>query len=861
MHRSLTQAAFAFIISCFLCLLPLVGAASDYTDPNNTLYPGLSLPAWSNNEAWYEEMYWATIRYGDLDGDGTDELVGCGPDGLEIWSYDSASGVWNMQDLLKELAHDSDGGMYAQPDWYNSLVLADIDGDGAKEILGRNTNSPDLMFFYDYNSPATSQSDKWGLGPNWNLVSGWDWDQAWCYETIMAAKLDPDDAREAIVVYTTDGLQAAYYDAQTGNPQKWIFSQKDSLTALKNLNGNESEPSSSFYKSLQSVQMDLTGKDDSDLDEIIFVALDENSSPYVCIRRYEDGKWVYGRMDHGTWRDHGIFQTLQKATYNSSSHHTDLQYDYGDTLQVADLNGDGLKEVLFFGPEGLHAYYFESTVIYTKQAFGWAPYGNYSNFSSLKTWDQIYQDGVRLADIDHDGKDELFAFDANGGWFYRLNKQGSASVIAFGAELSQDNGWDDSNDHYVETISFPTLKTDGTQYMMVRGSSGMRTYKYTASHDSTHNIAHLVDAAKGNFITYTGEQATAYQAILEYFWQKVPSMKGRDLRDTYAVNLDGRQWSVTGFTSLDGATCPAGVSDEAWQEVKAQIEMEIQAVPRIYQLYSSYLDHIMNLKSKSEDALDQANSVMKYSGKKTDKSNFWVGFVIQTCVNVGIDVVSLIPGLEELWLLKSALPVSKDLFGAGFSALWPNDQGSSKGDQAVELAYGDFKNSLSQWFTDNLTQLTIQLTDVLTSWGKLQHVNNFALGIEKAEANDPTWQWTNELKKLAVEQAAAYKHGVYQYLIPLEYEIWWYHDKENPWWKLTFWSDPPSYSYYYDSSLNQHWALVYKDKHEALGRGKPVPKELMTEALNGNLSDSDLEKQYLFLGTHGWDIDTYIMPE
>ena len=857
--KAFSELAVTILFAALLSVIFPQSSFSDITDPDNSLYPALGMPAWSNNQGWDQEMYWGTILTGDLDGDGIDELVGCGADGLEIWAYDAATGVWSMRDLLKELASDAGGVLYSQASFYNSLVLADIDGDGAKEILGRDVDSPNLMFTYDYNSQAASQSDKWGLGPDWTLVSGWDWEKPWCHETVMSAKLTSGDDREAIVVYTTGGLQAAFYNADAANGQNWSFSEKDSQTALENVMDGAAEPSADFYQSLQAVQMDLTGVGDSDIDEIIYVAPDGGDA-YVRMRRYLDGGWASGRMDQGPWRGNEVFWNLMYATENRDDNKSLLQFEYGDTLRVADINGDGLKEVLFLSSEGLVAYSFDE---HTKCSDGsWAGwkhgYEVYGTWADFKSWAPLYQNSLRFVDIDNDGKEEIYNLTTGGAFFWSLEKGGISTATTVGRNFSTANGWAATDEyHYADAIFFPTLSADGSKSMLARGASGMRTYEYTAAGDATYHLPHLIDAAKGNFVTFTGQSEVAYQAILEYFWQEVPSMKGVDLRATYTVNLDNRQWGVD-FPSLDGLARPAGVSESAWAAVKQQIKAEVDGVSRIYKLYSSYVDHLVELKGLCEDALDSAYTLVDYSGKKTDKSDFWVGLVAQTCANLGFDLVGAIPGLEELWLLKTALPFAKDLFGAGFSALF-NGTDVSGSDAAVELAYGDFKNDMGDWYASNQTQITTQLVDVLTSWGKFRHVDEFAQGIEQAEANDQSWQWVQQLKDLAAEQAAAYKDGIYKYLVPMDYEIWWYHDKNKPWWLFTYLSGPPDYSYYYDSSQKQHWALVYKHKHEAYIYAKHAPKELLEAILHGNLSDSDQEKQDLFLGNNGWDIDVQRM--
>ena len=51
-------------------------------------------PAWSDAAGWNLQQHYETIQLADIDGDGQAELFGIGPNGLEIWKYDKTAARW-----------------------------------------------------------------------------------------------------------------------------------------------------------------------------------------------------------------------------------------------------------------------------------------------------------------------------------------------------------------------------------------------------------------------------------------------------------------------------------------------------------------------------------------------------------------------------------------------------------------------------------------------------------------------------------------------------------------------------------------------------------------------------------------------
>lgn len=167
---------------------------------------GVSGPmADSVDEQWWQETYYSTITSGDVDGNGTEEIVGRGPNGVQSWSY--SEGNWTRV--------DSDGVM-SDPDWEqlsysDTLRVGDVTGDGAADLIAR-TQADGLVVL-------TLSGGVWQQGPYqgaWTDDGGttntWN-DPSW-YTTIGLADLDGDGADD-IYGRTEYGIDAWSYAGST----------------------------------------------------------------------------------------------------------------------------------------------------------------------------------------------------------------------------------------------------------------------------------------------------------------------------------------------------------------------------------------------------------------------------------------------------------------------------------------------------------------------------------------------------------------------------------------------------------------------------------------------------------------------
>ncbi len=124
--------------------------------------PTFTTPMWGDAAGWTDPSKYSTIQLADVNGDGKDELLGRGDAGLEIWVFDTRVGQWRPQ----------------------------VDANGVRQVLS------------DFRSPLPSEDT---LG----------WKQPEYYSTIQTADLDGNGPVEVIARFP-DGMRAYGYTPPPG---------------------------------------------------------------------------------------------------------------------------------------------------------------------------------------------------------------------------------------------------------------------------------------------------------------------------------------------------------------------------------------------------------------------------------------------------------------------------------------------------------------------------------------------------------------------------------------------------------------------------------------------------------------------
>lgn len=136
-------------------------------------------PVWSDAAGWDDVQYWSTIRLDDIDGDTRADLCGRGPLGYECWLSDGSG--FPTYVAGPTLSDDSGWDDHSN---YATIRLADTDADGDLDLCAR-ANAGMYCWLYDAGAYATRID-----GPLLSDDSGWD--DPRFYTTLRMGDVDAD---------------------------------------------------------------------------------------------------------------------------------------------------------------------------------------------------------------------------------------------------------------------------------------------------------------------------------------------------------------------------------------------------------------------------------------------------------------------------------------------------------------------------------------------------------------------------------------------------------------------------------------------------------------------------------------------
>jgi hypothetical protein len=150
-------------------------------------------PSWSDSSNWNLIQYYSTIKFPDIDGDGSADICGRSKDGIQCYKSNE-NGFDLSQPITGPAWKDGSPGStdgWDQPQYYSTIQYPDINGDGNADICGRSKDGIQCYKSngngFDLDNPIT--------GPAWADSNGWD--QPQYYSTIRFPDLNGDGFSDA----------------------------------------------------------------------------------------------------------------------------------------------------------------------------------------------------------------------------------------------------------------------------------------------------------------------------------------------------------------------------------------------------------------------------------------------------------------------------------------------------------------------------------------------------------------------------------------------------------------------------------------------------------------------------------------
>jgi hypothetical protein len=425
-RRILLTAAAAVALATGAGAVPAAAAACPEKNPSYTgaCGPTFVLPGWGDAGGWTDPEQYETIQLADVDGDGADELLGRTPAGLAIHNFDTTLGQWRPQ----------------------------LD-DGDRPIVLTEFGDP---------PPLSPQNKPGSNGKRWQ-VGGYppktDWTLPQYYDTIQAANIDKDPGEE-ILARSVDGVMVFKFTP--------IGARKDGRGSWRHVStswqladryGWGDGP---FYYTTMG-----TGDLDGDGDAELFArgsagptVLDWNGSSWRVVANITE---ILSDADGG--KNPAYFTSLQAANVTG---------DKREELIARDLNGIAVylfdpgtwKPTLLNGP-------LENRPFSDVSGKPDCPFDIRDAAHPCLGSAPAYYGTLQLADIAGDGNHHVVLGRTPGGLRARWFEGGTYQLT----DLDDGHGYG-YQDKW-ETIQFADINRDGSAELLARDKDGLNAWSYT----------------------------------------------------------------------------------------------------------------------------------------------------------------------------------------------------------------------------------------------------------------------------------------------------------------------------------------------------------------------------------------------
>jgi hypothetical protein len=770
-----------------------LGAAATSPSPFVNGQP-LQLPFWSDTSLWTRPGYYSTIQLGDIDGDGAAELIGRGPAGILVNKFDPVTGQWLQLPNGPTL---SDAAGWNEPQYYSTIQLADIDGDGQAELLARGAGG---IVAYHFN-PGSSSWTQMPNGPGLSDAAGWN--QPEYYSTIQCANIAGNNDRQAyLVARAANGMEVWQFNPQS---QAWI-----TLPAGPPLSDAAGWNQPQYYSTIQLADIDGDGQAE---------LLARSSASIVA--------YHYSKLS-GTWTQLPDGPELSNEAGWDQPH-------YYSTIQCANVagNSNGQSYLLARSADGVEVWQFNP------QNQAWIGLPDGPPLSDAAGWNEPkYYSTIQLADIDGDGQSELLARSAGAIVAYHFNP-GSSSWTQMPngpswADGSGTSGWADPS-HYSTIQCAKVTVTSGQAYLLGRNANGMETWAYQP-------LAQQWAGLSATFVLFTGGQLNAFN----YLGQRFDSDGNPpDIRNTYdeagfvSSTLAWLQ-APQNYNQLPTDPPPdpsAPFTLPEWQAVSNQIQTELTYVGYVDGWFTNVNTLIQDIFASDQLTVSTVAETLELPSNDSD--------------SVILTIFSILAGAA--WAaLAVAAPYASVAAGLLATALTAALAANGGGGDSIEVAYLNLQNELNNWFDNALSGAGQAQTAIVSDGGLLSAVGSMS--------QDGTWMWPDTLtSELVSAGRQQYTISLWQILLPLAWEIEYLINPDDPA-DYNYAKHCNKYSVPRGFPQDHHWAdFAHKRCAWFVRVGTNIfhhkyPSLIAWNALFGSPADGGLGVPVadVFLGQNGW---------
>jgi hypothetical protein len=347
----------------------------------------------SDENGWSDESRFATIRTGDIDGDGRSDVCARGDARVHCWPSTGAG--FGPRIDGPEL---SDAAGWNRPESFTTLRLADVDGDDRDDLCGRAAEG-----FRCWPSVGSGFGPPIA-GPEWSDAGGWNHPDH--YGTIRTGDID-GDGRSDVCARGQAGMICALsrgdrFDAAFAGP---AWSDAAGFARVES------------WSTIRLVDLDGDGRSD------------------LCARTPEGVACHLSAVA-------AFGPAIAGPTLTDASGWADM--DNASTLRFADVDGDGDLDACARANAGMWCWPFEGAGFGARiDGPAWNDAAGWDDFRLYAT--------IRMGDLDGDGRADLCGRSADGVRCHRSTGAGFGPEIA-GPALADSVGW--HGRPYFSTIRF-----------------------------------------------------------------------------------------------------------------------------------------------------------------------------------------------------------------------------------------------------------------------------------------------------------------------------------------------------------------------------------------------------------------------